>query len=201
MKVRELLKEADELKTVPDDPAATGADSAEPAAEEPPAEDTTEEPPKEEKPKNPTTIDELFEANTDKTKTYQPAQTWDAKKLVTDTVIIAKGKRTKAKAGQYVIRNHNDIKEFRLVSEEDYNDQYAPVRPSAKPDAEGFLLVKENGKIQSFQYEGDDITVKNGKGEDVSVTEGQYVCRYTDEKKSGWALDETEFEKVYKLKH
>lgn len=207
MKLRELLArridekelttdtEQDDL-TVPD---TGGGDepTEEPAAEEPAPK---EEKPKEEEPEVPSTIDELFDANTDKVKEYSPIQTWDAKKLVSDTVIIANGKRTKAKAGQYVIRNHKDIKQFRLVDEDGYNKQYAQVRQSDKQDAEGFILVKEVGNVKAFQHDGDDLSVKNGKNEDVDVKEGQYVVKYTDEKKSGWSVDANEFEKVYKVR-
>jgi len=203
MKLRELLGEAigEETPAGLEDAGGIGGDADAAPAEDPAP---TEEPAPEEKPEEPaepSTIDELFEANTDKVKTYQPLKTWDAKELKQDTRIVANGKVTRAKAGQWVIRNHDNIKEFRLATQEEFDDQYAPVRPSAKPDAEGFLLVKENGNIEAFQYEGDSLTVKNGKREEVEIEEGQFVCRYTDEKKSGWSLKEVEFNKVYKLKH
>lgn len=198
MKVRELFNEAEEPLDLADaEPAAAAAGAEEAPVEEPKA----EKPAEPEEPEEPKTIQELFDANSDKVKTYQPSKTWDAKELKVDTRIVANGKTTRAKAGQYVVRNHDNITEFRLVSADDYENQYAPVRPSAKPDAEGFLLVKENGNVEAFQYEGDDITVKNGKDEEIEIAEGQFVCKYTDDKKSGWAVKEVEFNKVYKLKH
>lgn len=203
MKIRELfakrLLEKDEL-SLDADTTKDELSAEEPAEDTPPEEEKpVEEPKKEDEPDEPDTIDSLFEANTDKVKEYHPIKTWDAKKLVTDTVIIANGKRTKGKAGDYVIRNHDNIKEFRLATEEEYGAQYTQIRPSDDPDAEGFVMVKESSKVKAFKYEGDDVTVKNGKDEEVEVTDGVYVVKYVNQKDSGWTVDAGEFEKVYKV--
>lgn len=173
-------------------------------------EDTPEKEPKDKKPKDeepapeeqkdPETIEELFSANEGDVKEYAHIDLYDAKKLEQDTVIVANGKRTKAKAGNYVVRNHDDIKKFVIVDGEDFDGQYEQVRQAEKPDAEGFILVKPVGDIEAFQYKGDPISVKNGWNEEIDIKPSEFVVRYVDEKDSGWTVPKVEFNKVFKVK-
>lgn len=168
-----------------------------------PAKKKTEKPeptPEPEEPKDPETFEELFDANQGEVKVYVRLDLYDAKLLDKTTVIVANGKRTKASAGNYVVRNHDDIKKFILVSENDFENLYEPVRQSAKPDAEGFILVKPIGEFEAFQYAGELITIKDKSNENVDIKPNEYVVREKSNKESGWNVKQTEFKKVYKVK-
>lgn len=192
------MNEADDFFAEPEsEDAQTDSKKADDSKKSTDKEETPPEEPKEEIPK---TIEQLFTANSGEVKEYSHIDLYDAKKLEVNTVITANGKRTSAKAGNYVVRNHDDIKKFVIVDGEDFDGQYEPVRQGEKPDAEGFILVKPVGEIEAFQYKGESITVKNGWNEEVDIQSSEFVVRYTDEQDSGWTVPKVEFNKTYKLK-
>ena len=167
--------------------------------EDAPAEDTPEKK-SEDKPTEITDFKSLFDANKDGIKDFVHIETYDAKLLDKDTVIIANGKRTKAPAGSYVLRRHDDIKKFVIVSEKDFDAMYEPVRPSEKKDAEGFILVKQIGDIEGFELKGEAVSFNGEDGDTVDVKPNDYVLRNKGEDDSGWVIKPAEFRKAYKEK-
>lgn len=201
-----ILKELLALSEAPkEDPLGFDEPLADekPKDDKKPAKKKTEKPeptPEPEEPKDPETFEELFDANQGEVKVYVRLDLYDAKLLDKDAIITANGKKTKVSSGNYVVRNHDDIKKFIIVSEDEFDDLYEPVRQSAKPDAEGFILVKPIGEFEAFQYSGELITIKDKSNESIDIKPNEYVVREKSNKESGWNVKQSEFKKAYKVK-
>ena len=172
------------------DPAAE-----EPAEEDPPAEDT---PPEEPVDETPSSFKDLFDQNTDKVKTFARTELFDAKELTGEEVFKVQGKTLNIKKGQYLLRNRNDVKKLKIVSASTYKSDYETVRASAKPDAEGFIMVRPSGEVEAFEYDGDSLTLENQDKDKIVIKKGMMVLRYENEEESGWTMSKNEFKNTYK---
>lgn len=145
---------------------------------------------------------DLFDANSADVKVYTRRDLFDAMKLTQKTAVTANGKRMIGNKGDYVLRNHDDIKDISIVSGEDFDGTYEQVRQTDKPDAEGFILVKHINNAEAFEYKGEPLSLDNEWNETVDIKKGMYVVRYEgDDGDSGWSVPRSEFNKAFKEKH
>jgi hypothetical protein len=108
-------------------------------------------------------------------------------------------KKTNAKAGQYILRMPESINKIKLLSSEDFENNYELVSANEKPDAEGFLDYIEKGEILAFMYpenEPLDLTIS---GHFIKVTPNDYIGYDVTNPKLLIVLPKVKFEQQYKL--
>lgn len=110
------------------------------------------------------------------------------------------GKTIKAKAGQYIIRNNDNINKLDIIDEEDFYSMFEPVRPNQNPDSEGFITYVNTEEIEAIKYKGEKKTIKNEWGEDMFITNNDYLIRPVDAPDTYSIMTTGEFNDIYKKK-
>lgn len=183
---------------IEDDASKKETDKKDKPEDQPEDKPKVEKPPKEEEPAPPSSFKDLFDKNSDKMKTYSRAELFDAKELTGEEEFKSKGRVIPVKKGQYLLRNHDDVKKIKIVPSKIFSSDYETVRPNARPDAEGFLLVRPSGAVQAFEYTEEPIEIENSEKEKVTVKRGYFVVRYEDDEEGGWLVPKNEFKNTYK---
>lgn len=132
-----------------------------------------------------------------KLKTYRTSTVYEARPGVTHEKVTINGKVRVVKPGQVVVRVEGDSDIHELISKEGLAENYAPVRPHQKPDAEGFIKYISKRDVEAFQYEDDKPKHLAVGGKTLKFRKGDYLARYSDNQKMVFVMDPSDFEAEY----
>lgn len=144
-------------------------------------------------------LTDLFDKFDGDVKQIKWLETFYAREIDKPTSVIAKGKKTLVKPGNYLLRSALSPKSFKIISQRDFDNEYSQIRVTDKPDAEGFVLVKQNDNVEGFQYNEDDTLKINSKNEHLVLKKSMWVLRYIDDVETTWTISDAEFNKTFKL--
>ena len=159
-----------------------------------------EEPKEDPKPELKTLAD-LFNENKSAIKTFMPKKVYDAKRIEDSfkgKLFTVDGKTPQqytSKDDDYLIRDHDNINKTWLCKNEDYNKLFVALSSVQRPDAEGFIKVRRNVKLDAYLYTGEDQKLKDGK----TITGNTYIFRLDGSNAKPVMLDKTAFEADYEL--
>lgn len=113
---------------------------------------------------------DIWKENKDNTKTYVPNAVYMVKKVKDSDpteyeVYTDKGGKRKLVA---------------TMDTEELEDNYVPVRPDQKEDAEGFTVYRDSDEVEAFKYDGDTTKV-DLEGSTKTLKKGDYLIRQTEE--------------------
>lgn len=128
-------------------------------------------------------IADVWEENKDGARIYVNARIFQVKKTTDDD-------------GDTVYEVYSDEEGYRELvgtyKEEDFNATFIPVRKNQKPDAEGFLLYRQEDEVEAFMYEGDTIRV-DIDGDKEILRRGDYVIRSEKEDSFVYSIEKARF--------
>lgn len=145
------------------------------------------------------TLKDVFAENEQNIKPIKWIESFYAKEIEKTTAVISRGKKTLIKPGNYLLRSAINPKAFKTINKKEFDEQFSKIRQTDKPDAEGFILVKQNDNIEGFQYNESDNIVMNNKNEHLTLKKSMWVLRYIDDPDTGWLLSDSEFNKSFKI--
>lgn len=161
----------------------------------------TEVKPEEEAPEEePKTLASIFDENKSKVKAYVMKKQYDAKpaeggERLPKFGIISNASNviTTAKEGDFILRDHDNLKKEWAISGKEYASHFEPIFSNQKPDAEGNIKVRSSNSLDGFLYAGDDVELNSGK----TLSKGVYLLKQNN--KSPFTLDKMKFEKDYEV--
>lgn len=151
-----------------------------------------------EKEETPNSTEEIF--NSGESQSYVRKGLFNIRPAVKGEEVKVGGKTLKAKDGQYIIRNNDNINKLDIIDEEDFYSMFEPVRPNQQPDSEGFISYVNTEEIEAIHYKGEKKTIKNEWDEDMFITNNDYLCRHSDAPDSYFVMTSGEFNDTYKKK-
>ena len=192
-----LLREVDEAKPLPQEDAEP-ADPAEDPPEEPT--ETPEEPapePEPEEPKKPETAEEVFKSGD--VEEYVNRNLYDIRELKAGEKVKTGGKTISAGDDEYLVRNHKDLTDVKIISSDEYENSFEQIRLNQAPDAEGFTLHRSSDILEVVEYsEDDELAITANDGEAIELAKGDYLCRYRSANDSYFVLSSHDLKLEYK---
>jgi hypothetical protein len=145
----------------------------------------------------------LFDENEDITDSYVKKQLYDirkAKKHEKVEITIGGGKpksvRT-AQFGDYVLRLDDNIEKVDIITSYDLR-KYEQIQPNAEPDAEGYIVYREKGEYDAFQYTGENVYIFTDWNTKQMLKSGDYLVKEANNpKSSGFVVPAADFDENF----
>lgn len=142
------------------------------------------------------TIEDLFSEGD--VLTYVSKELWDIRPGVEGERIKTGKKKSKVKKGDFVARNHEDLTNQKILSNDEFYTSFEPVRDNQRPDAEGYTLHHDVTKIEAIKYDGEANTLKDKYGQEITINNGEYITRYKDDPDTYFVLTSGDLKTNYK---
>ena len=113
---------------------------------------------------------DIWKENKDSAKTYVPNAVYMVKKV----------KDSDPTEYEVYTDTGGKRKLLATMDSEELEDNYVPVRPDQKEDAEGFTVYRDSDEVEAFKYEGDTTKV-DLEGSTKTLKKGDYLIRQTEE--------------------
>lgn len=79
-----------------------------------------------------------------------------------------------------------------LISKHQLDNNFTPVRPNQKPDAEGFMLYQSAKIVEALKHSGPPIKLENGNINQI-IKKGDYVVKQFDKNKFVFSIEKPSF--------
>lgn len=123
-------------------------------------------------------LSQLFEAVESKTgEELWDTVSGDASTYTPSTVYQVKP--SESKRGEFDVYTDKDNKRtlYATMSTDDLRDSLEKIRPSDKPDGEGYTMYRSRETLEAAQYRGDPVTVSDVAN--AQLKKGDYLVRST----------------------